>query len=432
MLQGMSEVISRIGERKKQAKAISKALSISVLNQVVSSGTNFVFGIYLVRVLTPVEFGLYGIGFAINLFYAGIGNSLFLTQMVVNTPDKLQADRLFYAASMGKAVAVFCTVSILLALLTLPALGAVWPWFAQYAGYGFAVTASSVALLLKEFFVRHSYTARMEIWALAVNGTVAAVLVILLSVLQYKSIALTATGALWFYAACHLVAAAMGQILSRLPLLTVNRKQVLNDYREAWKEGRWALVTQQMFALRTQGPTFITAWIVGPAGVAYLNAARLLVTPATLLIPALSQVFMPRLAELRSSGRDRVVHAGMLFAGLLLAIAMSYSGIVLFFLEHIVTLIFGNKYHSIFGIVLGWSLVACLLSIREGGDQILQALKSFQSIMVINTYCALISIITVIIFLNLFGLLGAVYGLAIAEFFTAGSLWWVIRRVRAI
>ena len=49
MLHGMAEVLSRIEERKKQTKAISKAVSISILNQVVSSGTNFFLGVYLVR-----------------------------------------------------------------------------------------------------------------------------------------------------------------------------------------------------------------------------------------------------------------------------------------------------------------------------------------------------------------------------------------------
>ena len=424
----MAEILFRIGEGNKQFKAISKALSISVLNQFVSSGTNFVLGIYLVRVLTPVEFGFYGIGFAISLVYAGIGNSLFLTQMVVNIPDKPQADRLAYAASMGKGVLIFCGVTFLLILFVLPGLGAAWTWLGQYAGYGLAVTGASVAYLLKDFFVRHAYTVRKEIWALVVNVAVAATLAVLLFLQHFQTINFTATWALWIYTASHLTAVSVGQILARLPILAVQCEQMIIDYREAWAEGRWALVTTLMYSLRTQAYIFVTAWGLGPVGVAYLNASRLLVTPATMLTPALSQVFLPRLAELRIDDRRRMVYVGMLYAVLLLTIALGYSGILFIFLDRIVLIVLGGKYHSMFGVVLGWCIFVCLLAVSTGGSLILQVLKKFRILMVINTISAFIAIILVVTFIKWIGLFGAIYSLVIAEFLLSCILWSIIKK----
>lgn len=426
MAWGITEVFSGIWERNKQAGSLSKAISISVLNQAVSSGTNFILGIYLVRVLTPEQFGLYGIGFAISLFYAGIGSSLFLTQMVVNAPDKPLDERLTYAASMGKAVAVFCALTVLISLLVLPGLGAIWPWFGNYTKYGFAVTAASVGYLLKDFFVRHAYTTRKEIWALEINVAVAASLAVLLMLQYQQSIEIMATGALCIYALCHLAAAATGQILSQLPLLAVQGNKVLRDTQEAWVQGRWALMTTMMYSLRTQAYIFVTAWGVGPSGVAYLNAARLLVTPASMLTPAISQVFMPRLAELRKYGRGRVVKVGTLFTVLLLGVALIYSGTLLVLLNHVVPLVLGTKYDSVFGIVFGWSVVMCFLAVRNGGELILQALKSFRSLMIVNAVSALIAIIAVVGLLGFVGLYGPVYGLALAELFLAVVYIWII------
>ena len=96
--------------KNQQAWKFRKALSVSVLNQAVSSGTNFVLGLYLVRVLTPANFGLYSIGFAIGIFFFGIGNSLFLTQMVVHTPGKSENDRMQYAANIFFLVFGFSVV----------------------------------------------------------------------------------------------------------------------------------------------------------------------------------------------------------------------------------------------------------------------------------------------------------------------------------
>ena len=192
-----------MAKRKGQTKAIGKALSISAINQVVSSGTNFALGIYLVRVLTPTDFGLYGIGFAISLFYAGVGNALFLTQMVVHVPDKAQEDRLPYAARMLVALAVFCALTVSVVGFVM-ALGGVWSHLLhEYVDLGMAVTAASIAYLLKDFFVRHAYTARKEIWALVINVFVALALAALLMVQHQFPTGIDSTSALWIYAASN-------------------------------------------------------------------------------------------------------------------------------------------------------------------------------------------------------------------------------------
>src|SRR3954463_1609374 len=52
-----------------------KALSTSLLNQALSSATNFALSFALVRILSTTDYGSYTIGIAVCYLYAGIGNS---------------------------------------------------------------------------------------------------------------------------------------------------------------------------------------------------------------------------------------------------------------------------------------------------------------------------------------------------------------------
>lgn len=367
-------------ESHRVARSLRGPLLVSIVNQGVSSGTNFILGAYLARTLTPREFGLYGIGFALALFYSGFGNSLFLTQMVVNSPDKPLAERDLYAASIGASVAAFSLATLLVAALACGALAAASADSVAHRPLGFAIAAASVAYLAKEYFSRHAYVATRESWSLAIHTAAAAALTLTLVVLRTLHVPLTAAGALWVYAACHLVGAAVGQCFARIPLGSVSRQQVLRDCRDVWVDGRWAAATQAMYSLRTQAHVFVAAWGIGPTGVAHLNAGRLLVTPAVMIIPALSQVFVPRLAALRAGGTRGVIASGVWFSSILIGFAVAYSVVLLSTLGRLAPLVLGPNYSSLFGIVLAWCFVSCFLALRSGGDQVLQALKRFRTL----------------------------------------------------
>lgn len=135
--------------QKQNVKTVGRALSVSVLNQVVSSGTNFLFGLYLVRILAPAEFGLYGIGFAISLLYVGVGNALFLTQMVVHLPDKAVLERNAYVGRVLLLVVLFCLGTVVFVGIVLFAGRTHWSTVAGYWGFGYAVTAAATTSLLK-------------------------------------------------------------------------------------------------------------------------------------------------------------------------------------------------------------------------------------------------------------------------------------------
>ncbi len=409
-------------------KNITKALSISALNQVVSSGGNFVLSLYLVRELSPIEFGLYGVGFAISLFYAGIGNAMFLTQMVVNVPDKPLAQQIDYVASMGTADAVFCVLTFLVVLLALPMSGGLAPWLEQYVEFGIVVAAASVAYHFKELFTRYAYTARKEIWALKVNLAVVVTLCCLLTVQHLGNIQVTAVGALWLYASAQMMGVVVGQVLAKLPFSTVRIGQVWSDVREAWEGARWAVPTNIIYTLRGQAHTIVAAALTGPLGVAYLNATRLLITPAVFILPPLSQVALPRFATVRTQNKNRLLQLGLLFTIVVLMASFLYSGVLLYFLTPITQLVLGDKYAPNMQLAVAWCVFICIHVICINGTMVAQVLKKFRAIMIVSVATVLVMLCAIYVFYKVLGMPGIIYGMAAGDVFLSAIVWRMVAK----
>lgn len=416
-----------ISELKGQSKAVGKALSISLLNQVVSSGTNFALGLYLVRVLTPTDFGLYGIGFAITLLYSGVGNAMFLTQMVVHVPDKAQEDKLPYAARILVMLVSFCMLTVLLVGLLL-ALGSAWLKLPhEYVDLGMAVTIASITYLFKDYFVRHAYTMRNEMWALAVNALVALTLGTFLLVQHQFFARINSASALWIYAASNMVGAMMGFVLVRLPILVVRVREVVNDLKETWVGGRWALGGVSATWLQTQAYLYVTAVFVGPVGVAYANAAKLFITPAIFLIPALNQVVMPRLAALRVSHPQKMHQvSGLLTIGLIFS-SVVYSVVLLGWVDTITPVVLGTRYGQISPLVAAWCLVLIFQFSRSGTSIVLQVMKQFRTLTLLNVVSVMVAIVAAVALMQIVGVQGAIVGTAAGELMLSVLLYRAIK-----
>lgn len=406
-------------------RALGRTLSVSVLNQMVSSGTNFVLGVYLVRMLPPADFGLYGIGFAVSLFYGGIGNALFLIQMVVHAPSKVPGDRTAYAGRILVLVLCFCGITVLVCGLALGLSGIMLGFSTSLTLLGGAVLAASIAYLLKDFFVRHSYNVGRERWALAIHSVIALAAVSLL-LIQHRSMnQFNAAIALWIYAGAQACGASLGYALSGLSVRH-RLADLRDDLRDAFLGGKWASITNIVYFMRTQAHTMVVASLLGTVGVAKLNAARLLVAPAVMITPALSQVAMPRLAAVRERDNLQLIRSGRVVTFVLLSLAMLYCGLLLTGYRLVVDTIWGDKYQQLFTITALWCLYTCLLAFRNGLEMVGQVLKEFKRLSQANTWSAIASVVMTYWLTVSYGLPGALAGLAIGEMVLIAMLHSVV------
>lgn len=413
------------------AKAFGKTLSISVLNQMVSSGTNFVLGLYLVRLLSPEEYGLYAIGFAISMFYAGIGNALFLTQMIVHTPDKNLEDRLPYSARMFVAVLIFCLSTIIIICLIIVVGKEIFGLLANYAKFSIAVTAASVAFLLKDFFVRHAYNVKKEIWALKINMTLALGLLIFVSMQYFFHTPLTVNVALWMYALAHGFSVIYGYRSVCLPINMVTLAVLKVDVIEAWKHGKWAVAQNLVYWIRTQAQTYVSAIFSGPTAVGLINATRLLISPILFLMPAISQIILPRLAEARNSGKHKILRLAFIATIALMTCSIFYSFFLLIFLKAIAKLLLGAQYSndpSIHIFVSLWCFVLFVQVAQNIATSLSQAMMNFRGLTFANFIASIAAVLLAITFYHLIGLPGTILGTIVGETLLLIILWRFLRR----
>jgi len=409
----------------QQIVRLGKALSLSALNQIVSSGTGFVFGIYLVRVLPPEEFGLYGIGFAVSLLYAGFGNALFLTQMVVHTPDKATEERAFYAARILLMVLLFCAATFVAVQIALYASGVLWLQIKEYFTFTNAVLAASVANLLKNYFICHAYNIQKENKALVTSLSWSITLVSLLGITQYFRYRLDAVTALSVFAGSNFIAALISLSVNKLPLATIQWTVLRSDFLEAFSGGRWAMGGVTVSWLQAQAYMYVTVIFLGPSGVAFANAGRILISPFSFLLPAINQIALPRMAEGRVTNKPKMLHVGTIYALLLLALGSVYVALLLLNLEYILPVVIGDKYSfsDISPLVTIWCFVLLCQLARTGAGMILQALMAFKRLMFDNLFTAVAAVATTFLLVVQLGIPGAIMGTGIGELLLALLLW---------
>lgn len=407
-------------------------LGISASNQVVSSGANFLLGLYLVRVLAPAEFGLFGICMALCLLYAGFGNALFLTQMVLHLPEKQVSDRPSYAAAMFALVAAFCVATLTLAGLLYMLSALVGAPFDEARSLILATGFASVANLLKNYFVRLVFSTSQEHKALAVNLAWAAILGLGLFAAHAGGSLLDAASALWIFAAGNLAAAVLGLGIVRLPLKTVELARMRHVFLEAFVGGRWAMGGVSVTWLQSQSYMYVTAVLIGPAGVALANAARMLIAPFTFLLPALTQVIFPRLVEMSATDKNIMLRYGSLYSWALVGLGVLYLLVLGLGARYIIPLLIGDNYPyaQLLPVGAAWSLVLILQLSKDGASIVLQAIKEFRRLTLYNTITAIVALAATAAMVAPLGVSGAVFGVGVGEALLASMLWNRIKHER--
>lgn len=405
-------------------------LMLSFLNQIVNSGGNFIVGIYLARSLSLEDFGLYGIGFGICMLYIGVGNAIILTQMVVNMPDKLAADKEQYAAKMLLAaimLGIFTLVSA--AVITFGAMLFRPDWH-RFIGAIATVTFTSVCLLAKEFFISYAFMQRRESLALVISFLSVAVLGGGLIVEHLAGIPLTAENALLLYAAGAATAALVGYLSSHLRIIGSTRN-LKPDFLEAWQHGRWALGGIVVTWIQAQAYTYVLAFSLGPAGVGLANAARIFISPFSFLIPAINKIMIPRLAEYRQSDPQKMYRIStMITAGLFIFVIL-YSIILLSSVDFITRIVLGRNDPGIDSLIWIWCIVLAFNMLRTGGSVLLQVMRKFRILTLVNIPSAILAVLTAIFLIRQLGAPGAIWGTAIGEIVFCLLIWREIRNDRS-
>ena len=410
--------------------SVRAPLMLSLLNQMVSSGGNFLVGIYLARTLSLEGFGLYGIGFGICMLYVGIGNAVILTQMVVNMPDKSLAEKEHYAAKMLYAVLLLGGIALALTAIAVAAASALTPGMRHLLAPVLAISVASSLFLCNEFFISYAYLKRRESLALQVNLATMFVLFSGLAMEHFAGIALTAEHVLLLYALGACAGSCLAYAQSPLALRG-NAHGLVADLREAWLHGRWALGGVLVTWLQSQAYTYVLAFFLGAAGVGRANAARIFISPFSFLLPAINKVAIPRLADLRNTDPQKMLRISLLLTAGLSLLVVLYSMLLLGSLEYVSTMVLGRHDARIDALVWVWCVVLLFQMVRSGGGVLLQVQRKFRRLMLVNMPSAAITIGLAVLLIQWIGAAGAIWGMAAGEVVLSLLIWREIKSERA-
>jgi O-antigen/teichoic acid export membrane protein len=312
----------------------------ATLDQGLFAVANFALNLVLARWLTPGEYGVFALAFSLFLLLGTTHTAMLVEPMMVfgtgRWRDRLKA----YVAVLLRGHVLFSAVAA--GLLALVGVGA---WAA--GAHDLARTAWVLAVTSP--FLLFFWLARRACWAVpapgAAVGSAALYLVTLLGGAWglYALDALSAVTALTAMAAASVVAGT-----ATLLRLGMGPRGAPPDLaREAlkvhWDYGRWAASTAAAGWVPTQVFFVLLPLVGGFAATAQLRAMTNLIMPMMNVVTALGFVVLP-LQVARHGDRRAFRRLNLTFAGVFLAGALLYWGLLVGWGEAIVRAVYGGQY----------------------------------------------------------------------------------------
>lgn len=390
-------------------RVVSGPIALATSSQMISSITNFVFVLTLIAQLSPSGFGLYSIAFAIVLAGTAVLQGFFQLQMVTTLP-KLEDDRrsdfaaaLFFA-QIGSTVLVTTAITVALGI----AVGAPEIW-----GLSCATSLAILGLSGKEFLIRFLFASfRNTLWIPAINLLAAAALAALVFV------GVSAKGANF-----AVLAYALAQVAAMLLGLAVVKpafrpREVGAPLRAISANGAWGAFSALTYSARSSAHTFIVGAMLPISEVGHMNAARTLLTPATLIIPTLSAVLLPRMSQtLAEAGPSVLRKLGLRTAFAMVLLVCIYAGLLALFWGLLTQSVLGDEFVGLETYVVFWSIFAVAIAMRNVAEWTLQAKQSFRALSKFNLITAGVTIFLVGVSTPIWGVPGAIFALVVGEFF---------------
>lgn len=316
---------------------------ISIVNQAIVSGTNFLTTIILGHACLPAELGLYSIGFSLTVVLMGLPRALIWTPYTTFRPTLSDDDRRAYA---GSALVHQLALCVLLGLLVSSA-GLLAP-MTGIAGLSsmLLVLGPALALMCLREHIRRIYFSHLEASkAVLVDATVAALQLGGIAALARWS-SLSAVKAYCVIIAAYLPVVVAWFVVSR-STMAMSGNRIIDDMAKNWKYGRWIFATALIYAVDDALYPWALSWMHGTTAVGMLSAASGVIFLMNPLVLAFWNFFGPQSAHLFSSDGIGALYRLVIRSGAALAFTVAlFTVAVGIWGGQLVVLLFGEKFHG--------------------------------------------------------------------------------------
>jgi O-antigen/teichoic acid export membrane protein len=194
-------------------------------------------------------------------------------------------------------------------------------------------------------------------------------------------------------------------------------KQVIREkFRDTWKLSQWSLFGATSSWLQANVYLLLLFLMLGVTEVAYIAAARLLMTPIVLIITSWSNVMRPLLSKAmvheRPGRAETLMYQGMAAS---VAILLVYTLVLMAGLAVVPSGAFPEAYQGIQEYVLLWMLVFLFQLIRVNYSNYFQSALFFKMLAKSGMVVAVITVAMTAVTVQAFGEAGALIGLMLSE-----------------
>jgi O-antigen/teichoic acid export membrane protein len=390
-------------------RLVAREHFVSLIDQVVVSGTSFLSTLVIARWADLPQLGVYAVGFSLVGFVLTCQDSLILDpyQIQRHYPEGTAAERAGASLTLST---IFSAASVL--VLIFASLG-----FLRWGGSAeMAMTTCSMAALmpiaLTRNFVRRFSFARLEFErVLLLDATTA---LVLLSTLAWLGLTerLSALSAWAALGGAYAISTAIWLYRMRAEF-SIRLHHVRTVLKQTWMLGRWLLAAQIASQLQGNATYWLCIAIAGARDTGVLAACMSIVAFANPLVQGLGNTWMPRLVSAKINGGRPALRREAIRSSVLIGALLAVFSLTIF-------VIGGKMLHLLYPGTdvggIGNTLTALALSMMAGsmGWPVSMALATVERPLAIIIPVAIGTVLTVtLVFLLLptWGLLGAAYGL---------------------
>jgi O-antigen/teichoic acid export membrane protein len=402
-------LLSNSDDRRRRAGWMSwfSRSTLSVIDQGLVSGSNFVLNVMLARWLEPQQYGAYALGCSVFLLLTGFYQSLVLEPMAVLGPN-LFADR--HKRYLGALLR--SQLALLLAVCGVLAAAAVF--IARIGGKpSLGTTLAGLALAAPAIFVfglaRGACYLRVNI-VTAVQGAAlySAVLLSGVAIWHYFHALNGFTAFLIMGAASAAVSAHLLRTLAPEwnPKTTPTSSEVALEH---WRFGRWELARVGFDWAGENISYALTAAFLGMSQVGALKAILTLFLPLSHILTALRRLILPHLSSVSGSEGISAANASIKTVNLInFALCLVNCFILVIFGRTIFRMLYGGRFMEVAWLVPWAGLTQVFASPVNGFDMGLRALRSPATVFTASASGAAVSLILYAFGTRMFGLPGTI------------------------
>ncbi len=416
-----------------KAHPARKRSVLSLADQIVASGTNFLTGMIIARTCSKEEFGIYVLFFNIIMFILDIQTSLISSSYMVYN-QRLKGET--HAVYTGSTI----IQQLLFSLLVIVTLGSLWIVSrGNFKDMGLEPTFHAVLsviafLMLREFLRRVSFaTLKMEA-AIMIDGSVAFLQLSGLVILLVFENIRAHTAYLVMGASC--AAASMTWLVLNRHIYKLKLEGFRQSIKKNWSFGSWMFGSTLLWAASMTLYPLLLTWFHGTAPMGIWGACWGVIALANPLMIGIQNFLGPEIVKNYTddgiSGlKWHVKRKTLIFSALVMPIALCLIG----FGHLLVPLFYGNKYSDT-GIIV--PLLAINLMVMVASYPVSRALITLEQTRVYfmaNFVPLLITISCGIFLVYKWGPLGVAWGLLIGTSITAmvmACCFYRMTRLRAV